>query len=80
MQRRIYIEILTTEPLSMSNISYCAIGITIYLMQELLDSLGLLDFFIEGRVTDKHAVRSDNVSVDASCKCDYNVPFMMKFS
>ena len=49
-------------------------------MQELLDSLGLRDFFIEGRVTDKHAVRSDNVSVDTSCKWDYNVPCMMKFS
>ena len=49
-------------------------------MQELLDSLGLRDFFIEGRVTDKHAVRSDNVSVDTTCKCDYNGPCMMKFS
>ena len=61
-------------------ISYCAFGIIIYLMQELLDSLGLRDFFLQGRVTDKHAVRSNNVNVDTSCKCDYNVPCMMKFS
>ena len=49
-------------------------------MQELLNSLGLRDFFIEGLVTDIHVVRSDNVSVDTSCKYDYNVPCIMKFS
>ena len=41
-------------------------------MQDLLDSLGPGDFFIDGRITDRHAVRFDNVSVDTSCKCNLN--------
>ena len=49
-------------------------------MQALLNSLGPRDFFLERRVTDRHAVRSDDVSVDTSFKCNYNVPCMMKFS
>ena len=76
MQRRIYIKILTTEPFSKSYIfqifSFCTFRITIYLMQDLLDSLGPGDFFIDGRITDRHSVHFDNVSVDTSCKCNLN--------